>query len=461
MNRAARGHGIAGNARTRCLAGERRALGGRVVHCLLVCCWAQLVLAPPVQAQRFRELSGRHLTLITDLAESPEVDTLPAVFDQAVPLWRAYFALDERALADWRVTGYLMGDSRLFHQAGLVPDDLPVFLNGYARANQLWVFNQPTGYYRRHLVLHEGVHALMLASWRGYGPAWYAEGIAELLATHTWENGKLVLPVFPAEREAFAGWGRIKLVREEVVRPDAPTLQTLLDRPASAFLQNEAYGWAWAACAFLDGHPRWQPIFRQLKQHVRLRQFNQRFQAAVGEAWPELVDEFSVFAWELEYGHDLPRWAMQFGPGERLPESGASVRVRADGGWQSSGIALQAGESYRLRARGRYQVAAGPPPWRAEANGVSIRYYRGRPLGMLLAAVRVDGKEGAPVAARTRHAGFLSPVAVGLDAAMTPEQTGTLYLKINDSPAELHDNQGVLEVLVERMQPERENKQRD
>lgn len=435
-----------------CIASVRqRRVHVWVLRCLLAWFVGCTVLAVPAEAQKFRELTGRHLKLVTDLAENPEVDVLPAVFDQAIPLWRAYFGLDEQALTDWQVTGYLMGDGRLFNEAGLVPPDLPPFLNGYARANSLWVFNQASDYYRRHLLLHEGVHAFMLAYWRGYGPPWFAEGMAELLATHCWEDGKLVLPVFPAARESFAGWGRIKLVRDDLGSPDCPTFETLLVQPASDFLQNKAYGWAWAACAFLDGHPRWQQRFRQLAKHVRLGRFNQRLQAAVGAAWPELVDEFSIFAWELEYGHDLERWAIVFAPGEALPEGGRSVCVRADRSWQSSGIRLQAGESYRLKAMGRYQVVAGPPAWHAEGNGVSIRYYRGHPLGMLLAAVRFDAERPSDTQAPPRHAGFLSPSAVGLETTLTPNQTGTLYLKVNDSPAELRDNQGTLEVQIERV----------
>ena len=435
----------------RCVTAVARPWWACIMPCATALLWSQFALAPLARAQTFRELPGRHLTLITDLAESPEVDALPAVFDQAVPLWCQYFGLEQQALADWRVTGYLMAEGRLFQQAGLVPDDLPPFLNGYARANRLWVFNQPTDYYRRHLLLHEGVHALMLSRWQGYGPPWYAEGMAELLATHQWAEGKLVLPVFPAGRESFSGWGRIKLVHEGLKRPDAPTFETLMGWPTAAFLENEAYGWAWAACAFLDGHPRWREAFRQMKQHVRLRRFNQHLQAAVGAAWPELVDEFSVFAHELEYGHDLEHWAMAFAPGEPLPEGGRTVRVEANRGWQSTAIRLLAGESYRLKATGRYQLASGPPPWLAEANGVSIRYYRRRPLGMLLAAVRRDQESEPAPSARDRHAGFLSPLPVGLEARIVPQHGGTLYLKINDSPAELGDNQGFLEVQIEHV----------
>jgi hypothetical protein len=72
---------------------------------------------------------------------------------------------------------------------------------------------------------------------------------------------------------------------------------------------------------------------------------------------------------------------------------------------------------------------------------VSIRYYRGRPRGMLLAAIRPD----RPAAGSTP---LLESTAVGLGTQLTPEQTGTLYLKINDSAGELGNNAGDLRVGV-------------
>lgn len=40
-------------------------------------------------------------------------------------------------------------------------------------------------------------------------------------------------------------------------------------------------------------------------------------------------------------------------------------------------------------------------------------------------------------------------LAVGLRATFTPQSAGTRYLRINDSPAELSDNSGTLQVVIE------------
>ncbi len=92
----------------------------------------------------------------------------------------------------------------------------------------------------------------------------------------------------------------------------------------------------------------------------------------------------------------------------------------------------------------RADTSRKPKVWWCEPGGVSIRYYKGRPLGILLAAVRPDDPPPGSTSA------LLRPTSVGLGATITPAETGTLFLKINDSPGELHDNAGQLKVEVRR-----------
>ncbi len=116
--------------------------------------------------------------------------------------------------------------------------------------------------------------------------------------------------------------------------------------------------------------------------------------------------------------------------------------MAADRGWQNSGIHLDAARSYALRAAGRYQVSDQPRTWWCEPNGVSIRYYRGQPVGVLLAAVRPDRPiPGAPSA-------LIAPTTVGLATTLVPKHGGTLYFRINDSAGELADNAGELSVEI-------------
>jgi hypothetical protein len=83
-----------------------------------------------------------------------------------------------------------------------------------------------------------------------------------------------------------------------------------------------------------------------------------------------------------------------------------------------------------------------PHIWWSEPGGVSIRYYQGRPLGVLLVAVRPDHPPANSTTA------LIHPTVVGLGTTLSPSETGTLFLKINDSPGELDDNAGELKVEV-------------
>jgi hypothetical protein len=405
--------------------------------------------SPPVQvddarvaAAGLRKLVGKRLTLYTDLPAAEAVDTLPEAFDQAFPQWCEYFEVDPAEHADWRMTGFLMNERSPFVRLGLLPRRLPEFPNGFQWGHVLWLYEKPSDYYRRHLLLHEGTHGFMSTLLGGYGSLWYKEGIAEMLATHRWHDGRLTLNYLPQDREEVPLWGRIKIVKGDVAARRGRRLQNVIEYSIGGRSDLEPYAWSWAATTLLQRHPRYRDRFWKLRANVQHPDFTERFRQLFRDDWGELCEEWQLFAAGLEYGHDVPSTAIDFTPGKPLPSSGAVATVLAKRGWQNSGLRLERGTAYRLRATGRYQVADQPQVWWCEPGGVSIRYYGGRPLGVLLAAVRPDNPQPGGASA------LLRPVVVGLGTTLTPEQTGTLYLKINDSAAELDDNAGELQVRV-------------
>ncbi len=421
----------------------------------------------PIDPQRIaafgiRRLDGKHVTLYTDLGPDPEVDVLPEVFDQAFPQWCAYFQVDVQQHRNWKMTGRLMRQKERFQQAGLLPDDLPNFPHGFTKSYDFWIYEQPSAYYRRHLMLHEGTHGWMLTILGSCGPTWYMEGVAELLSTHCWQEGKLRLNYFPRASEEVPMWGRVKIVQNSVKQRGILSVEALLRTVPQMTGEKELYGWCWALAAFLDGHPHYQARFRQLPAWVRSKDFTERFFQSLGQDRSFLDEQWKLFIDELCYGFDLKRTQIDFVAGRPIPALGAEVRVEADRGWQSSAWRVERGQSYRLTASGRYQLANQPQIWWCEPGGVTIRYYRGRPLGMLLAAIRPeapDPSETSPAKAEKKEAsepkppqtGLLHPVPVGLEATLRPTVSGTLYFRINESPASLYDNAGS---LVVRIQPE-------
>jgi hypothetical protein len=365
------------------------------------------------------------------------------VFEQAFPQWCRYFGVDESKHADWRMTGVLMKDKARFVECGLLPGNLPPFSHGFTWNDTLWVYQQPSDYYRRHLLLHEGTHGFMLTMLGSCGPPWYMEGLAEYLGTHRWHDGRLTLGYMPDSREEVPEWGRVRIIQDAAAEHRSPSLKTVVDFPPSAHQETSAYAWCWAAVTLLDRHPRYHERFRQLIPLVRQPDFNEQFYRLFKTDWQELCEEWELMTANMAYGYDVVRSAVDFTPGKALPAKGVSLVIAADHGWQNSGLQLEAGAKYRLTASGRYQVAK-DPKWQCEPGGVSIRYYQGRPLGILLAAVRPDhpSPESPSV--------LLHPTVIGLGATLSPAEAGTLFLKINHSAGELKDNSGELKVDVRR-----------
>jgi hypothetical protein len=406
-------------------------------------------------AEGIRKLEGKRITLYTDV-DGEEIDRLPAIFDQAFPQYCEYFGIDPASHGDWRATGFLMKDKERFDRAGLIPKELPDFEHGYSWNYDLWLFDQKDDYYRRHLLIHEGVHSFMNTVLGACGSPWYMEGLAEMLGTHASNEDRLTLNYFPQNREEVPGLGRIRIIRDDVAAHRAMTLPKILDYPPSAHHSNDAYAWSWAAAMFLDAHPQYQKRFRALSKDVLQDDFNANFRKIFADDLPELFEEFQVFAADMEYGYDIPRTTIDLTPGKIEANSNgekpATATVAADRGWQNSGIRLEAGKKYEITASGRWTKKCRPAFWSGiknlpeqieiEPGGISIRYYHGLPLGVLLAAVRPDApNEGKPSV-------FLHPTIIGLDATLAPEQSGTLFYRINDTAADLQSNAGEVKANI-------------
>ncbi|MFO0868736.1 MAG: hypothetical protein U0935_07265 [Pirellulales bacterium] len=409
------------------------------------------VVHQPLEPQRaeaagLRRLSGKHVTIFTDVPSSPAVDELPAVFDLALPSWCKYLQVDPQLVRDWKLVGYLMKDADRFRAVGALPDELPSFRNGFQMGDEFWWYEQETDYYRRHLMLHEGTHAFMNRWLGGLGAPWFAEGTAELLATHRWTDGQLTLHYLPQQRTEAPGWARIKIVKDEFSAGRGQPLEQIFAYALNAHLQNETYGWCWAAAQFLDAHPLTQAAFRERFAAVRDAgpEFTRPLLESLEEHWPALSEEWQLFVAQADYGYDVARAAIQHRPAAPLTTPEVRLKISAAAGWQSTGIQLEQGVSYEVAAVGRYQLVAGPPIWWCEPGGVTIRYFRGQPLGMLLGAVR------PAVLSSDRLTPLANPEPIGRRRIMTPSGAGVLYLKINEFPGELADNSGDLLVRVRK-----------
>jgi hypothetical protein len=403
-------------------------------------------------AAGIHKFTSRHLVLYTDVPPNVEIERLPELFDQAVPQWAAFFGVDSAKAASFRAQGYLIADRTRFDALGLMPATHDDFVNGISFGSELWLHDQPTAYYRRHLLLHEGTHVFMATMLGGCGPGWYMEGTAELLATHRLDEatGHLTLNIMPRNRHEVPMLGRIKLIGEAFDAGQALPLAAVMQIDNRRQLGNDAYAWCWAAAKFLDSHPRYRDRFRKLKNHVLDSDFNRIVRHEYQRDWEDLATEWQAFAATLDYDYDFERMAIDFQTDQPLTSSARTVTIRADRGWQSSGVRLEAGGSYQITASGRYQIAAEEAngvmqAWPCEPGGVTIEYHDGKPLGVLLGAI--DGRDAGGAGAK---ATFAEPIVIGLGAAITPAADGTLYLRVNDSAGRLDDNRETLTVRIEQ-----------
>jgi hypothetical protein len=393
-----------------------------------------------VERAGLRVVESRHATMVTDLPPSPAVDELPRAIDAAVPLWGDRFGVDERVLADWRMRVCVVKDRGLLAAAGLAPPDGREFPQGLALGYEAWVADQPSDYYRRCLVLHEGTHAFMQTTLGGCGPGWMMEGLAELLGAHEWDpaTGSLRMGVLPKSSAAAPQWGRPKLVRAAALRSELAPLDSVRKVDNRVPMAVESYARAWGLAYFLDQHPAYHERWRSLSGRVLSDDFDGEFDKLFASDRRRLEQEWRRFAATVDYGDDVACEAIDFRDGAPLDVTEVVVPIDSRRGWQSTGVRLAAGESVEVTASGRFTIAAEADgtPWPCEAGGVTLRYHAGRPVGELQATI-----DAGPEA-------FVRGTPIGVARRFTARSAGTLYLRLNDSPGERGENRGGVAVRI-------------
>ena len=408
-----------------------------------------------------RVLEGDHLALATDRpirsGKAPpgddttgdDIDALPRLFDEAFAAWCRHFRIDRAEHRQWRAFGCLVVDRERFRAAGLLPDTLPDFANGFCDRDRFWMMDQSNPAYRRHLLLHEGVHAFTLTLCSLATPPWYTEGIAELLATHRLDasSGGFAPTPIPLRAGDVEQLGRIEALRLLAAAGRPPGLEDVFATPAAGHHELQSYAASWAAVAMLSRHPAHAQTFAAAERGPLDASFTSRLTGSAGWNGPRAARDFAAFIDDVDYGYDFARSAVDWSPGSPL-DSRRRIDIAADRGWQNTGCSLQAGRRYEFAATGRFTVgrlAATPPEQptvlESEADGISLRWYRGRPLGRLLVAQWVERPDGGGPPR------FVT-LATGGRAGFTAAADGVAFARVNDPPGERADNAGGLLVEI-------------
>ncbi|MBO7707338.1 MAG: hypothetical protein J6S42_01490 [Thermoguttaceae bacterium] len=391
-----------------------------------------------------RLIRGKHVEFYTDLAESKDVDSIPVVLDEAVSQLALFFGLSPEDYRNWRVEAFLISDREPFEIFGALKR-APDFEHGYALESRVWIYDQKQAYYNRFLLLHELTHAFMNWTFGDLNPRWYSEGIADFLALHRWDGKNLTLGIYPASPDEVPGFGRIDRIKKAGRGKNRKTLDDVLDFEAGDFLDNDSYAWSWSLVTLLFHSPRFGRAIGAMPYLMTRRDANRLFTELLGKDDARLNRDWYEWIASIDYAADFSSFARDDLPPRPLTDPVELTLSPKESGWQSTGIRLEAGKTYVLRAEGRFKVyekelARALP---CEAGGISLRYFAGAPLGQAAAAVPPSG-------ARTVNPWKGAVPLKNGAVRITPDVTGPIFFRFNIPGGAAEKSSGNLVITISR-----------
>jgi len=367
-----------------------------------------------------REVRSAHFAFLTDVSDK-EWAIIEHKLERMVGRLEAYFGRRQQGL----VQGFVARDLNAFPPGALAD---PGGVEKIRRGEGVCI-SSSVGQVRRAelyscadhgVIQHECAHGFCHLTFGSPGPTWLAEGIAEL--ANYWTDGETAVDVPPTVMGYLQNEPRRRTLTEIAVpgRTDPGTWRD--------------YAWRWALCHLLAYNPNYDDRFRPLAVQLMEGRPGVSFESVYGPVAKEISFEYDQFLRSVGNGYraDLAAWPWQarFRP---LAAGGrATVRVKAKAGWQAGAVTVERGQRLEIGAAGSWRTA---PAGRAlDADGE--RDGRGR----LVAAVLTDGDAFA-----------LSPeIPIGTRATLDAPAAGRLHFRCADEWTGLADNDGELEVTIER-----------
>ena len=398
---------------------------------------------PPLDQEKrvelgIRRYDGRYVTFYTDMPENENLAGFVNVFDNAVEQLCNYFHLEVADHDLWHLDAFLMASREKFEKWGALTG-APDFQYGYSMRDRIWAVDQKYEYYNRFLLVHELVHSLMLEDFGALRPRWFSEGIAEYLALHRIENNQLSLGIIPDSLDEVPGFNRMGTIRKQVQTGKVPSLDRIFRFGPSDYRTTETYAWGWAFVWFLDHHSRYHALLERMPYYMMAPDPTGRFLARLPVERKILEADWSDFIASFDYRFPKKPVTIEYSAGQPLSGTESrTITVSAGKSWQSSGVQVEQGKTYRIRFAGQMELFDERKPVPSEAYGVTYQYINGRPRGALLLAVLTD--------AATSPWQEIQPVTAA--RTFRPNQSGTLYFKINDRMENLEKNRGELKVQI-------------
>lgn len=289
--------------------------------------------------------------------------------------------------------GFLMRDRQHFLEIGLLPAVYANRIHGMQRSGTFWVLEQPTPYYRRHLVFHELVHAFMprqTVVW----PIWLHEGMAEYFATHRMTSheqpAQFEFGIMPEELDDLEGWGRIRQLNSLMESPNVTWSAISALNDQFFFQDSRHYSAAWLAVWLLKQNETLphQTTAEAESPAVTLNQVIQRSlkpPETPGDFVGSLTTNEFAIQWSTAASELTRGYQVQVSQLQQLPISvDQSFAVSASNNWHISTNSFPAGTQLMVEAEDRIHFKATTDETISSSPyGLTYDHIQGNRLGAL------------------------------------------------------------------------------
>lgn len=274
---------------------------------------------------------------------------------------------------------------------------------------------------------HEAVHAYCGQTFGTTGPVWYSEGMAEM--GQYWRKDE-----FKKNEKTYQSVHIHEGVLEYLRESEPKSLNEIVNAKEFTGDSWQNYAWRWALCHLLANNTNYAGQFRPLGLAL-LKKEPTSFEAVYGEMANEISFEYRFFLKHLEQGFRADLCSWDWKRKFRAPKGSAVIaaKIKADHGWQPSGVIVKGRVNYDYKAAGTWQTAADAAPVSADGSKKEVDEGAGLLMGVVLDVEKYELSE---------------PFELGAEGSFRAPGNGQLYLRCRDKWGELADNSGTLTVKL-------------
>jgi len=382
-----------------------------IASVMLLCCSANAFGQQPA------EYRSKNFLMRTDLSKD-QATALLEKLETMLGLISKYWAVPNRQ----RLECYVVADLKNWPANSIDPRALEslqaksgVTLAGAKRLRNQTVV-RAISYSTAHKTIaqHEAVHAYCYTAFGTCGPQWYAEGMAEMGAM--WIEG---------ETRVTAPRYRTEFLR----RSERKSIKDITQGQTGKIGSWRTYSWRWALCHLLANNKNYAQRFRPLGMALLTRK-RDSFGNTYGKYLKEMEFEYNFFLDRIQPGFDVAACSWDWNTRFRKLKPGKVNKsiVRANLGFQATGVEVVAGETYKIATDGK---------WRVEKDGAQ-----------LTATGDKTSKRGVLEAVTLSKYQLSKPFEPPASGTFTAKESGDLYFRCRDSWGNITDNEGQIIVSV-------------